>query len=260
MKRGFNTRGQVTIFILIGIVIVALGILIYMFYSEIKESVEIEAKNPSAFMQSCLEEQIGEGVEKLGISGGSLDPEHYFLYQDEKIEYLCYTEEYYQTCVMQQPMLKKHVESEIKDYIEKDFENCLDSLKESYEKKNYRVNMKKEDFEVELLPKRIVVFSNSSLTLSKDGSQEYDSLRVVVNNNLYELISVSNSILDWEAKYGDSETTIYMDYYRDLKVEKLKQSDGTTIYILTDRNNRNKFQFASRSVAWPPGYGTGDVI
>ena len=44
-----------------------------------------------------------------------------------------------------------------------------------------------------------------------------------------------------------------MNYYRDLKVEKLKQSEGTTVYILTDLNNNKKFQFASRSMAWKPG-------
>ena len=51
-----------------------------------------------------------------------------------------------------------------------------------------------------------------------------------------------------------------MNYYHDLNVEKKKQSDGSTIYILTDRNNENKFQFASRSVAWPPGYGAGGIV
>ena len=44
-----------------------------------------------------------------------------------------------------------------------------------------------------------------------------------------------------------------MNYYHDLKVEKNKQTDGSTIYILTERDTENKFQFASRSVAWPPG-------
>ena len=77
----------------------------------------------------------------------------------------------------------------------------------------------------------------------------------MLDNNLYELASIAESIVEWEATYGDSETTTYMNYYHDLKVEKKKQTDGTTIYIVTNRDTRNKFQFASRSVAWPPGYG-----
>ena len=97
------------------------------------------------------------------------------------------------------------------------------------------------------------------MSLTKGDASNYDAFRVVVDNNLYELVSIANSILNWEASYGDAETTTYMNYYHDLKVEKKKQSDGSTVYILTDRNTEEKFQFASRSVAWPPGYGINGV-
>ena len=106
---------------------------------------------------------------------------------------------------------------------------------------------------MELLPQRVFVSFEKDLTLTKGDAERCDKIDVVIDNNLYELVSISNSILNMETKYGDSETTIYMNYYHNLKVEKKKQSDGTTIYILTHRDTGNKFQFASRSVAWPPG-------
>lgn len=254
MKKGTNKRGQVTIFIIIAIVIVALGVLIYMFYPQIKTTLGLGPKNPSEYIQICIEEEIENNVEKLSLQGGSLAPEHYILYDNEKVEYLCYTNEYYKTCIMQQPMLKENIESEIENEIKNKVRECFDSMKESYEKKGYDVNLKSGGIGVELLPKRIVATFNYSLILTKEDTEKYEPFRVVLNNNLYELVSIANSILNWEAHYGDAETTVYMDYYHDLKVEKKKQSDGTTIYILTDRNDGNKFQFASRSVAWPPGY------
>jgi hypothetical protein len=155
---------------------------------------------------------------------------------------------------MQQPMLQQHIEDEIADNVKAVSSECFNSMEESFKKRGYSVNLQKGDMSVELLPKRIVVTFDSSLSLTKTNTARYDSFRVVVNNNLYELVSITNSILNWEARYGDSETTIYMNYYHDLKVEKQIQSDGSTIYILTDRNTENKFQFASRSLAWPPGY------
>ena len=257
MKKRFikNTSGQVTIFIILAIVIVAIGILAYMFYPQIKSTLGFGPKNPSAYIQSCIEEDIENVVEKLSLQGGSLSPQHYIIYNNEKVEYLCYTDEYYKTCVMQQPMLKEHIESEIENEIKSKANDCFDSMKKSYEKKGYTVNLKQGTMDVELLPKRIVSTFNYSLTLAKEGSEKYDSFKVVLNNNLYELVSIANSILNSEAHYGDTETTVYMNYYHDLKVEKKKQSDGSTIYILTDRNNQKKFQFASRSVAWPPGFG-----
>jgi hypothetical protein len=92
-----------------------------------------------------------------------------------------------------------------------------------------------------------------------EESINYDSIRVVVDSNIYELVSIANSILNWEATYGDSETTTYMNYYHDLKVEKLKQGEGTTVYILSNRDSGEKFQFASRSVVFPPGYGASEI-
>jgi len=252
-------RGQITIFIIIAVIIVVVGILIYTFYPEIQAGLGLGLKNPQAFIQSCIEEEIKENVEKLSLQGGSLAPTHYIMYNNDKIEYICYTGEYYKTCVVQQPMLKEHIESEIKNEIEEEVDACFDSMKKSYQRMGYDVNLKKGEKDVELLPKRIVATFDYSLVLTKaEDSEKHDSFRVVLNNNLYELISIANSILEWETTYGKAESTVYMNYYHDLKVEPKLQSDGTTIYILTDRNTENKFQFASRSVAWPPGYGVGE--
>ena len=251
MKTG-DKQAQITIFIIVALVIVVLGILLYMFYPSIKSNFGFAEENPPVFIQDCIEDKIKETIDTLSLQGGSLSPEHYIMYNNEKIEYLCYSEEYYKTCVMQQPMLKEHIENQA--------EICFNELVKNYQGRGYEVNLRKGETNVELLPKRVVVSFGNSLTLTKGDSKNYNSFDVIVNNNLYELVSIVNSILNWEARYGDAETTIYMNYYHDLKVEKKKQSEGSTIYILTDRNTENKFQFASRSVAWPPGYGTSSVM
>jgi len=248
-------RGQVTIFIIIAIVIVVIGVLIYAFYPQIQSLIKPGSKNPAAFMQTCLEDEIEDTVEILSLQGGSVDPEHYSLYQNEKIEYLCYINEYYLPCVVQQPMLKQHIESEIVNEISPVVDACFEDLKESYEDQGYNVNIETGDIITELLPENIVTTLTHKLTLIRGDTERYETFRIVLNNNLYELIGNANSILSWETNYGDAAPSTYMDYYHDLKVEKKKQDDGTKIYVLTDRNTKNKFQFASRSIVWPPGYG-----
>ncbi|MBI3622818.1 hypothetical protein HY212_01920 [Candidatus Pacearchaeota archaeon] len=256
MNRKFNKSGQVTMFIIIALVVVALAALIYFLYPKIKSGFAFEEETPEKFIQTCLESDIGDTVDLLSSQGGSLAPEHYILYKGDKIEYLCYQEENYKTCVIQQPLLKKHIEAEINKNIQTRAKLCFDQMQKKYQDSGYDVNLKRGEMQVELLPKRVVVSFNSSLALTKGGSsQRIESFRVILNNNLYELVAITNSILEWEAKYGDAESTVYMTYYKDLKVEKSNQLDGSTIYILTDRNNGFKFQFASRSVVWPPGYG-----
>ena len=248
-------RGQLTIFIIIAVVIVALGIAVYFFSPQIKTGFGATTNNPSLFMQSCIKSNIESSVNTISSQGGSVNPEHYFLINDEKIEYLCYTDEYYVPCVMQQPLLKQHIETEIKNDISAEVNSCFDSLKKSFESQAYIVNLVRGNTTVELVPGKVEVTFNNDLTLTKTGTERYEKIVVDLDNNLYELVSIANSILNIEAQYGDSETTTYMDYYHNIKVEKNKQGDGSKIYILTNRDMGNKFQFATRSVAWPPGIG-----
>jgi len=251
-----NKKGQVTIFIIIGMMIIIAGVLIYLFYPKIKTTIGGEEKNPEAYIQSCLEQDLKDTVEKVSLQGGSINPIHYILYNNTKIEYLCYTNEYYIPCTVQQPMLKEHIELQITEDIDEAVDACFTSLKESYEKKGYDVNLKRGKKITELMPKKIIATFNYSLTLTKGNTQTYDSFNIILNNNLYELTTIANDIIEWETTYGDAEVTTYMTYNHDLKAEKLMKNSGEKIYILTNRDTQNKFQFAVRSQAWPAGYAT----
>lgn len=248
-----QTRGQVTIFVIVAIMVFALGILIYFFFPKIQTGFGISTNNPNIYMQNCMEDSINEVVDAVSKQGGSFNPKNYILYNDTMIEYLCYTSEYYIPCTMQQPLLKEHIENEIKEQIRGQKELCLNSLKDNFESQGYTVNIAQGETSVELIPKKIRVSFQNTLTLTKENSERYDKLNVIVDNNLYELVGITNSILNMEARYGDSETTTYMNYYHDLKVEKNKQTDGSKIYILNNRDDGSMFQFATRSIAWPPG-------
>ncbi len=257
---GEKKRGQVTIFIIVGIVIVALGVLVFTFFPEISSTLGLGASNPQEFMQGCMQNSIRDAVEKLSLQGGSVEPEHYFLYENSKVDYLCYTREYYVTCAVQRPLLEEYVEEQIKEAVKDKADECLVDLKSSYERKGYSVEVLDGDFNIEIFPERVLADFNNSIILEKSDAEKYDFMRVSLNSNLYGFLVIADSVMRMEAEFGDSETTFYMDYYRDLKMEKKKQSDGTTIYILTKRTSREKFQFASRSLAWPPGYGSSSML
>jgi uncharacterized protein (UPF0333 family) len=248
-----NNRGQLTLFIIVAIVVVALVAMAYLFFPQVIVSFGAGTTNPNVFIQNCMEQQLRDTVKNVSLQGGSLNPENFILYQNQKIEYLCYNANFYLPCIMQQPLLKQHIEAEIKRGIKNQEDSCFNSLKDSFEKRGYTVNLARKETNVELLPSRVAVTFTNDLTLTKQGSERFEKINVVLNNNLYELTSIADSILNWEARYGDTETTTFMSYYKNLKVEKKLQSDGSTIYILTNRNSGDKFQFASRSVAWPSG-------
>lgn len=246
-----NKRGQVTMFIIIAIVIVAIAVVAYFVYPKITSSAT--SSTPTGFIQNCLEDEIAEQVETISLNGGKLEPEFYADYFGEKIEYLCYTSENYALCTMQVPFVRNHVEEEIKNAISEKADECFESLTKGYEKSGYEVGFEKNDFEVNIIPESVFTSFDYSLTLTKDSTNKYENFNVILDNNLYELISISESMLNWEAEVGDVDTAVYMDFYSGVKIEKKKKTDGTKIYILTDKSSENKFRFASRSLVWPSG-------
>ena len=263
MERGSifsSKRGQVTVFIIIAVLIVVAAVLVYILVPKASTESSFNAKNPQGFIQSCLQKTLEQDINNISLQGGSLNPESYYPYMGSNVEYLCYTNEYYQTCVVQQPALQQHVESEIKNAISGSIGPCFDNLQQNYRNDGYTTNVATGKTIVDILPgKTILSLENYTLTVTKGGTSVYDSFSIVLNNNLYELIGIANSILQWEATYGDAPVETYMTYYEDLQVEKILKSDGTKIYILTNTNTGDKFQFASRSVVFPPGYATNTI-
>jgi len=257
-----NKKAQVTLFIIIAIIIIAAALLFYFLVPRTEVEAVFDETNPQAFIQTCIEDKMKNTIETVSLQGGSIEPEGYILYQGEKIEYLCYTSEYYVPCKIQRPFLVEHIESEIENEIKDDVVVCFNALFDSYEKRNYEVDLKGSGkTTVELLAKKIKASPDYKLTVSKrSGTDTYEKFSIVINNNLYELASIANDIIDWEAEYGDFDTAYYTAIYSNIKFEKETQLDGSTIYTLINRDQGDKFQFASRSVAWPPGYGEVPVF
>ena len=254
-KRGgcrYNKKGQLTIFIILGILI--LIVLIFLFSrTDFIETFFVAEKAPIEQIKDCMLEPVKEGIEILSLQGGSINPENYYLYKDNKVEYVCYTEENLKPCVMQKPILKNSIEEELKTYAQPKIRNCMNNVKESLEGKGYAVSMKPAEVNVEIVPDNVLVDVNISLSISKERTETYNTLRTGIRSKIYNSVMIASSIMAFETRYGDSETLNYMLYYPSIKVEKKKQGEGSKIYIITDRDTEEKFMFAIRSVVIPPG-------
>jgi hypothetical protein len=255
-KRGLvnkNKSGQVTIFVILGILVVAGVVLFFFLRPEMGITDEKATENPKAYIQSCIFPELKKTVQTISQQGGSLEPSPSINYNGSEIEYLCYAENYYEPCIVQQPFLKKHIEEEIEKNIKDDVVNCFNQLEDVYKSRGYDVNLKKGTPKYELLPKRVFInLKDYELNVKKGGdSQTYRNFQLSLNNNLYEMAGIAGSIIEFEFTYGDASAESYMDIYHDLKVEKNRLYDGTTIYTLTDRNTGKEFKFASRSMPLP---------
>ena len=252
MKRDglINKKGQIAIFVIFAILVVAVVIFIFAFPQTNVFSSNI---NPSSYLRDCIAPEIENIKNVLSEQGGYTTPDNYVMYKDLKLEYLCYTSEFYTPCTVQQPLLLRHTNNEMKKYIEPRAKQCFENLKDQYEKKGYEVRSGASAVNVSVVPGRIAVEFLAPITLIKEDTQTFQKFAVSVDSNWYDLINTAVNIIQYESVFGDSETGLYISYYPNLKIAKTRRDDGSTIYQLSDVTSEDKFAFATRSLVWPRG-------
>jgi len=247
-----SKRSQLAIFIILAVLILIVLILLFLRGGDIRTL--FLGKSPVEKIQDCVKEPLEKGIEMVSKQGGAIEPENYFLYEDNKVDYICYTEESFQKCVMQKPLLKNDIEEDLKVYIEPKVKGCVDSVVSSLSRKG-EVSSSEPNISVELVPGSAVVDVEINLKIiSGDGTQTYKNIKTTKSSSLYKFVMITSSIANLEAEYGDSEILSYMLNNKWLKVEKIKQGDDTRIYILTNRESNEQFMFAMKSIPIPPGW------
>src|SRR3989344_5385576 len=199
-------RGQITIFVLIALVIVALAALLYFLVPDVRV-----------------------------IFSGDIVPSK-----------------------VQQPLIKSRFEQELARMIQSKAVDGVERMKEEYRSRGFTVTSAEEiDTGVLIVPEKIVVSINAPTTIEKEGrTQSFNEFEFELESKMYDLLMIATSIIDYESTYGDSEISFYTQYYPNLIIHKNKLGDGSTIYKLRDVTGDDEFTFASRSLAWPGGYGT----
>jgi hypothetical protein len=250
VKLYMKKRGQISIFVIVAIVVVGIIVLIFAFPNL---NVFVSDVNPSSFLRECVKGEIDNNLGILSKQGGYLNPENYVMYQGNRIQYLCYTSESYLPCKVQQPLLVKHVEDELKRKIKPRAQECVQELKAKYESQGYSVRTTPGDVTVSIAPGSIIVDFLSPMSVTKESSQTFERFAVAIDSEMYDLLSTATNIIQFESTLGDSETTVYLNYYPDLRIDKTKRN-GDTIYKLSNVVTGDEFTFASRSLVWPQGF------
>lgn len=248
-------RGQTTVYIILAILIVVFGIVLYFIYPRFNSIISGDTR-PGDYMKACVGPSINEGLDLISKQGGYIDPEGYILHEGQRVKYLCYTTHYYRPCYVQQPLLVSHVEGELSEYLESKARECVGELRNYYEERGYDVvGGNNVDVDVSIAPDVVGVTIDAPMTFKRDTTQEFERFRVGKSSELYSLLMTAVSIIDFESTYGDSEVTIYMQYYPELQLRKNKLIDGSTVYKIKNVKTNEEFTFASRSLAWPGGMG-----
>ena len=256
-----NKRAQITIFIIIGLVLLISIILIFLLKSKIFPKIGGEESeiNPNDFLKTCLQSKVRDSVEILLSKGGYINNtlNKKFKFSGEgynDIAYLCYTGKNYLPCINQEPMLITHLENETKDYILKKVEGCFDSLALSLEDEAYVVDARYSGFNVSLKEGKVVIDIDAKLKLTKnEQTSNCENFEVIIPSKIYDLALVVQEITSQEAKYCHFEDTGYMVFYPTYKIKTIKTSDLIEIYSVLHKESNENFRFAVRTCVIPPG-------
>jgi hypothetical protein len=259
MNMAKSKRSQVTIFIIIGLVIVALIIGYFL----LSQKTEIKINQPSMmdpeqYIDKCAKDAAAQAIAIILPQGGYLAPTNFKLYDDNKVAYFCYTNLFYLTCRMQEPMYFKHLENEITTYSTPKIEECFQSLKLELEKSNYNIEMGNMNLATEVIPNAVRIKINRDFSMEKQGEvRKFESFKTALASPLYKLANVAQEIANQEAKFCHFEYQGFMIFYPEFSIDKKpvgSGKDAAKIYIIQDRDSGKKLNIAIRSCAIPPGF------
>jgi len=184
MIRGFGKRGQITIFIIIAIVVVALVVLIFLLRGNLGLGTNKIPKDVAPiknYIDNCLEESGEKTLIVLGKKGGYRYP--LFVSYSGATYYLYNGVNYFPT--------KEVLESEIEDYFKVNFHACLDYFSSF---KEYEIEYDNINPEFSMLEESVLFDVDFPVSIKKINSKDtytLNNFRVEIPirlNIMYELI------------------------------------------------------------------------
>jgi|SRR3989338_5492232 len=249
-----NKRGQITIFVIIGVVLLILVGLGYYLYNvqglgiapQIFLGNQMQPVKENAM--ECINSVSDDVLNNFGLRGGVLSPDNYLLYKGDMIAYLC-SNLPGDNC-LNHLRTKKQIEDEMMDAITTGMNDCVDKNLVGGFLAGYDYNFGSISSVVEILDDRILVNVDYPVTMSKSEiTQTLDPLFLnrddIPLGGMYDVVY---DILQQRAVGGDFETIPYMLENRgefEIMVDKPYPDE---VYIIKPKAKDYTFQFAIEGV------------
>ena len=210
-----NKRGQVSVFAILGVIVVALVVLLLFIRNQVYlggtniQGLEKEFPQIQAHVEECLLD-IGEHyIILLGRQGGYLatNPGTFRQYKGESINYLCYNMEGKPEC-SNRGLRLFDIETAIKNGILDDLNTCLDI--DQFDKIGLDVSRSEADVDVDMGDDTIIINANMPVKVSKGEIEaQRNSFSAVLDYPLGRLYNSARDIVESEALYGSFDTLTY---------------------------------------------------
>jgi hypothetical protein len=258
-KMSKGQRGQIAIWVIIAILIIASIILLFVLLSErgptIIPPIGAETFDPQSYIRICTRGEVLNALDIMMPQGGFVETKHSVEYNFTDVEYLCTNLGYYAPCINQHPMLIREMENEIKDYIYDNVSDCINDIPIRMDKLGGSgIVSGPLQIEVDLDYDKALITINKTIQVTKrDSSEEYSSFVIGVITPAYNLAMIANEIASAEARSCNFEPVGYSLNYPRYEVSRYVMSQPTKIYTIKDTQTGKFMYTAIRSCAMPAG-------
>ncbi|MBU4352514.1 MAG: hypothetical protein KJ939_05545 [Nanoarchaeota archaeon] len=251
-----NKRGQVTVFVILGIVVVALIVLLLAFRKEIIPT-SATTENLNGIMDDirdhisdCIKESAEGPLERIALQGGylSVPAGSYRLWNDNTVSFLCYNQQNTERC-MNRLLTREKMEEELSEAVKQELASCIDvqSFSSGIIKTFEVVLSQPMKLTTSIMKDQVVFNLNYPVTLkskSSDNVVTEKEFSVPVEVPLGELYEVALDILDAETSIGRFDTLTYMLAKMSRYTLYLHKPYPDKIYQIQMRDGDYIFQFA----------------
>lgn len=265
MDNKMNKRGQITIFVILAILIVAVILLLFTVYDNpIRRYIQKQTSEPNQNIENCVEKIIDDASEKIIENAGYINSPPltkmfgYHIGESDEIPlknytYLCYTPGYRLRCIPSDAITIDHLRKEIKEYASPKIDSCFKSLKSNLEEQGYSVTLDNQmNFSVEFISRTIKIEIERKLEFSKaEQYKKFEEYNVRVGSPIYDIIIIVHEIILQEVKYCNSDNIDIMKQYKNFEINKFQTGDGSKIYTIKDLLSEKIFRFVIRGCVLP---------
>lgn len=260
-KEDLMKKSQVSIYIVFGLLILTAVFMLIYLNSLRYESVDVELANMyelssdlkpvRSYVESCIESEAKEPIQKIGRLGGSLEPKDYTYYDEDIFNFLC-TQRDDIECT-NSVLTREEMEKQLSSVIEERVKKCVNL--DIFRKQGFAVEEGELDIKTSISLEKVEVNAEFPLTFEINRSKKtIRDFSVVIRKPLGKLYMLATNIVNVEiTKGGFDQNEFMINDGVSIIIEKHKPYPHT-IYSLTKDDYEFNFALEGRDTVSNIGY------
>ncbi len=242
-------RGQLAVFVVVGIVLLTVVLLLFFFKDKITESVRETPTNPQGYLNQqlndlkkevnrCIDKETKDASVLFMKNGGDFSRTfNYMTYSGVNYPILCKAINGTDTC-LSQPVLISNFNSKLNNYLPSKVNSCFNF--ENFKNKDYDLSLGKISVSSEVTNNYVLINLNFSVKLTKGVySSKSDNFLIKVNTPLGDLFRVTNELVQEKASGKEINPLGYMLSSRNkynIQVKKPYPDELYDVSLFSDKN------------------------